>query len=244
MRLIPPPGAIVGGEIEFQGRNLLTLSNSEIRAVRGNEIGMIFQEPMTSLNPVKTIGDQIVEAVACTSDERAATLEGAIEMLTSSAFPTRAARRRISAPDVRRHAAARNDRDGALLATRTTHRGRADDRAGCDHPGADPRPDARAAARVGMAILFITHDLGVVAEMADRVVVMYAGRVVEEGDVRDIFARPRMPYTAGSCVPSRGSTGPRGAPRLETIAGSVPNLLRPPRAVRSILVAATCEKNA
>ena len=232
MRLIPPPGAIVGGEIEFQGRNLLTLSNSEIRAVRGNEIGMIFQEPMTSLNPVKTIGDQIAEAVALHQRKNARDAwKAAIEMLDLVGIPDPA--RRVSNYP---HQMSGGMRQRAMIAMALCCRPKL---LIADEPttALDVTIQAqildlmrKLQRELGMSILFITHDLGVVAEMADRVVVMYAGRVVEEGDVRDIFARPRMPYTRAlmRSIPRLDRTdGARQ--RLETIAGSVPNLLRPPK---------------
>ncbi len=197
MRLIPPPGAIVGGGIEFQGRDLLTLSNSEIRAVRGNEIGMIFQEPMTSLNPVKTIGDQIAEAVALHQRKNAREAwKAAIEMLDLVGIPDPA--RRVSNYP---HQMSGGMRQRAMIAMALCCRPKL---LIADEPttALDVTIQAqildlmrKLQRELGMSILFITHDLGVVAEMADRVVVMYAGRVVEEGDVRDIFARPRMPYT-------------------------------------------------
>ncbi len=232
MRLIPPPGAIVAGSIEFQGRNLLTLSNSEIRAVRGNEIGMIFQEPMTSLNPVKTIGDQIAEAVALHQRKNAREAwKAAIEMLDLVGIPDPA--RRVSNYP---HQMSGGMRQRAMIAMALCCRPKL---LIADEPttALDVTIQAqildlmrKLQRELGMSILFITHDLGVVAEMADRVVVMYAGRVVEEGDVRDIFARPRMPYTRAlmRSIPRLDRTdGVRQ--RLETIAGSVPNLLRPPK---------------
>ncbi|MHB2165933.1 ABC transporter ATP-binding protein [Alsobacter sp. R-9] len=230
MRLIPPPGAIVGGSITFDGRDLLAMSGAEIRAVRGNEIGMIFQEPMTSLNPVKTIGDQIAEAVALhqKKDKRAAR-EVAVEMLDLVGIPD--PRRRI---DNYPHQMSGGMRQRAMIAMALCCRPKL---LIADEPttALDVTIQAqildlmrKLQRELGMSILFITHDLGVVAEMADRVVVMYAGRVVEEGDVRDIFARPRMPYTRAlmNSIPRLDRAGERR--RLESIPGTVPNLLRPP----------------
>jgi oligopeptide/dipeptide ABC transporter ATP-binding protein len=232
MRLIPPPGAIVGGSITFDGRDLLAMSGPQIRAVRGNEIGMIFQEPMTSLNPVKTIGDQIAEAVALhQKKDRRAAHEAAIEMLDLVGIPD--PRRRV---DNYPHQMSGGMRQRAMIAM-----------ALCCKPKlliADEPTTAldvtiqaqildlmrKLQREMGMSILFITHDLGVVAEMADRVVVMYAGRVVEEGDVRDIFARPRMPYTRAlmNSIPRLDKVAGQRQ-RLESIPGTVPNLLRPPK---------------
>jgi oligopeptide/dipeptide ABC transporter ATP-binding protein len=231
MRLIPPPGAIVGGRIDFLGRNLLTLSGAEIRAVRGNEIGMVFQEPMTSLNPVKTIGDQIAEAVALhQGKDRKGAWAAAVEMLDLVGIPD-PARRAANYP----HQMSGGMRQRAMIGMALCCRPKL---LIADEPttALDVTIQAqildlmrKLQRELGMSILFITHDLGVVAEMADRVVVMYAGRVVEEGDVREIFARPRMPYTRAlmRSIPRIDRAG--GArERLESIMGSVPNLSRPP----------------
>ena len=231
IRLIPPPRAVVGGSITFGGRDLLAMSGPEIRAVRGNEIGMIFQEPMTSLNPVKTIGDQIAEAVALhQKKDKAASREAAVEMLDLVGIPD--PRRRIENYP---HQMSGGMRQRAMIAMALCCRPKL---LIADEPttALDVTIQAqildlmrKLQRELGMSILFITHDLGVVAEMADRVVVMYAGKVVEEGDVRDIFARPRMPYTRAlmNSIPRLDrASGTRK--RLESIPGTVPNLLRPP----------------
>ena len=206
MRLIPmPPGKIVEGEVLFTGKdgkqkNLVTLPEAEMRKIRGNDISMIFQEPMTSLNPVYTVGDQIAEAVMLHQNKNKK--DAMVVADRHAAFRgyscSRQARQRVSAPVVGRHASARDDRHGPALQSRPPDCRRADHRPRRDHSGPDSGPDAQAAKRrSGMSILFITHNLGVVAEMADRVVVMYGGRVVEEGDVEEIFQSPRHPYTMG-----------------------------------------------
>src|SRR4029079_14635145 len=228
---IPPPGAIVGGEIEFQGRNLLTLSNSEIRAVRGNEIGMIFQEPMTSLNPVKMIGDQIAEAVALHQRKNARDAwKAAIEMLDLVGIPDPA--RRVSNYP---HQMSGGMRQRAMIAMALCCRPKL---LIADEP--TTALDVTIQAQIlelmrglqqefGMSMLFITHDLGVVAEIADRVVVMYAGRAVEEGTAHDIFKRPRMPYTRGllNSVPRPGDAIALQR-RLEGIPGNMPDPLAMP----------------
>ncbi len=231
MRLIPPPGAIVGGSIVFDGRDLLSLSGPQIRSVRGNEIGMIFQEPMTSLNPVKTVGDQIAEAIVLhQKKDRKAARAAATEMLDLVGIPD-PARRIDSYP----HQMSGGMRQRAMIAMALCCRPKL---LIADEPttALDVTIQAqildlmrKLQRELGMSILFITHDLGVVAEMADRVVVMYAGRVVEEGDVRDIFARPRMPYTRAlmNSIPRLDRVGGRRE-RLQSIPGTVPNLLRPP----------------
>lgn len=226
MRLLPqPPARFAGGEILFEGRDLLRATAAEMRHVRGNEIGMVFQEPMTSLNPVRTAGDQIAEAVVLHQGKsRAAAMRAAVEMLDLVGIPE-PARRAQSYP----HEMSGGMRQRVMIAMALS----------CtpklliaDEPttALDVTIQAqildllrKLKRELGMAILFITHDLGVVAEMADRVVVMYAGRAVEEGDVRDIFARPRMPYTTGllASIPRVDRVGRKG--RLQAIPGTVPN---------------------
>ena len=170
-----------------------------MREMRGNDISMIFQEPMTSLNPVMTIGNQIAEAVRLHrgfAESRASAKR--VDMLRLVQHPRAgAAREGISAPALGRDAPARDDRDGAGLQARRADRRRADDRARCDDPGADSRPDARSAEELGTAVILITHDLGVVAETAQRVIVMYAGKKVEEADVEALFADRCTPTRTG-----------------------------------------------
>ncbi len=200
MRLIPtPPGRIIDGQILFEGRNLLALSDEEMRRIRGNRIAMIFQEPMTSLNPVLTIGEQIAEAVILHQklDKRAA-WERAIEMLDRVKIPL--ARERVKDYP---HQFSGGMRQRVMIAMALS----------CnpsiliaDEP--TTALDVTIQAQIldlmrelqqefGMSIIFITHNLGVVAEMCDNVVVMYAGRPVEHTDVRRIFKDPKHPYTWG-----------------------------------------------
>src|SRR5579884_3383648 len=194
MRLIPtPPGRIIDGQILFEGRNLLALSDEEMRRIRGNRIAMIFQEPMTSLNPVLTIGEQIAEAVILHQklDKRAA-WERAIEMLDRVKIPL--ARERVKDYP---HQFSGGMRQRVMIAMALS----------CnpsiliaDEP--TTALDVTIQAQIldlmrelqrefGMSIIFITHNLGVVAEMCDNVVVMYAGRPVEHTDVRRIFKDPK-----------------------------------------------------
>ena len=154
MRLIPqPPGKITGGEVLFGAgddrKDLLKLSDDEIRQVRGNQIAMIFQDPMTSLNPVLTIGCQISEALMLhLGMDKAAARKRSVELLEMVGIPARdGSARRLSAPVLRRHAPARDDRHGAVLQPAAADRRRADHRAGRDHPGADRRPGQAAARR-------------------------------------------------------------------------------------------------
>ncbi|PZN06662.1 MAG: dipeptide ABC transporter ATP-binding protein DppD, partial [Bacillota bacterium] len=230
MRLIPsPPGRIEAGEILFEGRDLLRLPEEEMRHIRGNEISMIFQEPMTSLNPVFTVGDQIAEVFMLHRGMgRREALEQAVEMLRHVGIP--APERRVREYP---HQMSGGMRQRVMIAMALA----------C-HPKlliADEPTTAldvtiqaqildlmrRLKEELGMAILLITHDLGVVAEMAERVVVMYAGRVVEEGDVYSVFRNPVHPYTEGLL---------RSIPRLDedrerlpAIEGTVPSPGQMPR---------------
>ena len=244
MRLIAmPPGKIVEGEILFRGKdgqqkNLVTAPEAEMRKIRGNDISMIFQEPMTSLNPVYTIGDQIAEAVTLHQGKnRRDAMEAATQMLELVGIP--AARKRVNEYP---HQMSGGMRQRVMIAMALS----------CnpallvaDEPttALDVTIQAqildlmrKLQKDIGMSILFITHNLGVVAEMADRVVVMYGGRVVEEGDVMEIFKAPRHPYTMGllNSMPrvdhaaeySREAGAKKE--RLEAIPGNVPNPLNLP----------------
>jgi peptide/nickel transport system ATP-binding protein len=200
MRLVPSPGRIAAGSIMFDGRNLLNLSPSEMRAIRGNRIAMIFQEPMTSLNPVFTAGDQIMEAMR--AHDRTASAHAlrarAIEAL---------ARVRIPAPERRfdeyPHQMSGGMRQRVMIAMALAC---APDLLIADEP--TTALDVTVQAQIldllrelqqqtGMAIILITHDLGIVAEMADEVAVMYAGRVVERAPGAAVFDDPQHPYTLG-----------------------------------------------
>jgi peptide/nickel transport system ATP-binding protein/oligopeptide transport system ATP-binding protein len=236
MRLLPKGiGSVTGGSIKLRGRELTTLSEGEMRAIRGRDMGMIFQEPMTSLNPVHTIGRQISEVLirheGLTKD---AAHKRAIGMLELVGIPE-PSRRADNYP----HQMSGGMRQRAMIAMALACKPQL---LIADEP--TTALDVTIQAQIlelmkdlqkelGMAIIFITHDLGVVAEMADRVVVMYASQVVETGTVEEIFARPRMPYTAGlmGSVPKLGvSRGARG--RLATIPGQVPQLGRLPSGCR------------
>ena len=227
MRLLPAAtGRISGGQILFRGRDLATLPEREMRAVRGREIGMIFQEPMTSLNPVHTIGDQIAEVVIRHEGvTRAKGWERAVEMLALVGIPE-PKKRASNYP----HQMSGGMRQRAMIAMALSCRPAL---LIADEPTTaldvtiqaqilDLMKDLQR--QMGMAIIFITHDLGVVAEVADRVLVMYAAQAVETGPVADIFARPRMPYTAGlmGSIPRLGASEHKV--RLATIPGQVPSL--------------------
>ena len=224
LRLIPePPGHIRPGSlIEFEGRNLLALAPHELRAIRGNQIAMVFQEPMTSLNPVFTVGDQIAEAAIIHQHlSRSAARARAIEMLKLVGMPDPEER-----VDHYPHQLSGGMRQRVMIAMALV----------C-HPKvliADEPTTAldvtiqaqilelldRLQEELGMAVLLITHDLGIVAGHADRVVVMYAGRVVETASTTALFDRPTHPYTEGLMAAVPRIDAPRS--RLHAIPGQVP----------------------
>ena len=229
LRLIAsPPGKIAAGRLMFQGRDLLGLSEDAMRKVRGNEISMIFQEPMTSLNPVLKIGGQIAEALVLHRGmTRAEALVRAVEMLTLVNIPE-AARRIDQYP----HQLSGGMRQRVMIAMALACNPRL---LIADEPTTALDVTIQAQIldlmrglkqKTGAAIVLITHDLGVVAEMAQRVVVMYAGRKVEEAAVDDLFARPRHPYTEGllKSIPRLEQAQAAGVSRLAEIPGMVPSL--------------------
>jgi oligopeptide/dipeptide ABC transporter ATP-binding protein len=224
LRLVPdPPGRIVGGSIRFRGRDLLALGSEEMRAIRGKEISMIFQEPMTSLNPVYTCGEQILEAIVLHEKVgRGEARRRAIDMLRLVGIPSPEQR-----VDEYPHQMSGGMRQRVMIAMALACRPAI---LIADEPttALDVTIQAqilellrRLQKELGMAVLLITHDLGVVAETADRVAVMYAGQVVEYCDVRSVFERSRHPYTAGllHSLPRLGEE----RESLRVIPGSVPN---------------------
>jgi len=233
LRLIPqPPGRIESGRILFKGRDLLTLSEAEMRTIRGREISMIFQEPMTALNPVFTCGEQIIEAVMLHDRvDRRAARKRAIEMLELVGIPS--AGQRV---DEYPHQLSGGMRQRVMIAMALACRPSV---LIADEPttALDVTIQAqilellkRLQAEMGMAVILITHDLGVVAETADRVAVMYAGQVVEYSDVRSAFRKPLHPYAAGlqASLPKLGET----RTSLRVIPGNVPNPARFPEGCR------------
>lgn len=229
MRIVPePPGKIVGGEILFHGEDLVQLSQKEMRRIRGNRIAMIFQEPMTSLNPVFTIGNQIAEMfILHRGMSKKDGLDAAVEMLD---------RVQIPAPEKRvgeyPHQLSGGMRQRAMIAMALA----------CDPELliADEPTTAldvtvqaqildlmnRLKDELDTAIQMITHDLGVISEMADRIVVMYAGRVVEEAETVELFQNSLHPYTRGllHSIPILGSRSRGEQKRLSEIKGMVPSL--------------------
>jgi oligopeptide/dipeptide ABC transporter ATP-binding protein len=226
MRLVAPPGKIVAGEILFEGKNLLQLSNAEMRDVRGNDIAMIFQDPMTSLNPVFTVGEQIAEALRLHRGlSRKAARAAAIEAMREVSIPDPALR-----ADDYPHQLSGGMRQRVMIAMALA----------CDPKvliADEPTTalDVTIQAQIlellnelrrtrELAVLLITHDLGVVAEVAERVAVMYTGKIVEESPVDELFARPKHPYTEGllRSVPRLTVKDVAKAERLQTIEGTVP----------------------
>ena len=229
LRLIPePPGRIVSGSIRFDGTDLLKLSETAMRGIRGNEISMIFQEPMTSLNPVLTVSRQISETLMLHQGlEARAAAARAVDMLRLVKMPE-PERRAQQYP----HEMSGGMRQRVMIAMALACHPRL---LIADEPttALDVTIQAQILdlmrelkTRIGAAIILITHDLGVVAEMASRVVVMYAGRKVEEAPVRDLFRTPRHPYTQGllGAVPKLGSSLGGAMARLAEIPGVVPSL--------------------
>ena len=232
LRLIPEPPGKMAGAIRFQGRNLLELPEVEMRKIRGNEISMIFQEPMTSLNPVLTVGRQIGETLRLHQglDKRQAEAR-AIEMLRLVGIP--APERRVKEYPHQLSGGMRQRVMNAMALACNPKLLIADEPTTAldvtiQAQILDLMRDLKT--KVGAAIMLITHDLGVVAETAERVVVMYAGRKVEEASVKDIFLNPKHPYTQGllGAVPKLGSSlEEAGRTKLEEIPGLVPSLRKP-----------------
>ncbi len=228
MRLVGAPGKIVAGEILFDGRDLVKLSNAEMRSVRGNDVAMIFQDPMSSLNPVFTVGEQIAEALRLHRKlSRSAARAAAIEAMREVAIPD-AEMRAKDYP----HQLSGGMRQRVMIAMALA----------CDPKlliADEPTTalDVTIQAQIlellndlrrtrELAVLLITHDLGVVAEVADRVAVMYTGQIVEDSPVNELFARPKHPYTEGllRSVPKLTHAAVAKKPRLQTIDGTVPRL--------------------
>ncbi|HHW61500.1 MAG TPA: ABC transporter ATP-binding protein [Syntrophomonadaceae bacterium] len=229
MGLLPPAGKIKSGRIAFEGRDLLTLSEKEMQQIRGNEISMIFQDPMTSLNPVYTVGDQIMEPLMLHQRlSRADAARKAVEMLTLTGMPD--PERRFSQYP---HEFSGGMRQRAMIAMALSCRPKL---LIADEP--TTALDVTIQAQIlhlmkdlknhfNTSIIMITHDLGVVAELCSRILVMYGGTIVEEGSAEDIFYRPAHPYTRGLL---RSIPDIRKADKeaLLPIDGQPPDLLLPP----------------
>ena len=227
MRLISPPGKIVGGSVKFKGEELTIASNNRMREMRGDDIAMIFQDPMTSLNPVFTVGDQIAEAIRLHRKvDRKTAWTAAIKSMEEVAIPS-PERRASDYP----HQLSGGMRQRVMIAMALA----------CDPElliADEPTTalDVTIQAQIlellnglrksrDLSILLITHDLGVVAEVADRVCVMYTGKIVEQAQVNELFLDPKHPYTRGllRSVPKLTAAGIAKAGHLETIDGTVPS---------------------
>ncbi|MCE2469534.1 MAG: ABC transporter ATP-binding protein [Dehalococcoidia bacterium] len=230
MRLVPfPPGRIIGGEILLNGRDLLKLSEQEMRGVRGNEIGMVFQEPMTSLNPVFTIGHQIVETIRAHKDiDKQAAWRRAVELLELVGIP-QPTDRMADYP----HQFSGGMRQRVMIAMALSCEPKL---VIADEPttALDVTIQAQVlellesvAEQLSTAVLLITHNLGVVARYAHRVNVMYAGKIVEQATADEIYHNPRHPYTLGLLQSVPRMDRVEGS-RLSTIEGLPPSLLRLP----------------
>jgi peptide/nickel transport system ATP-binding protein/oligopeptide transport system ATP-binding protein len=230
IRLISePPGKIVSGRIDFQGTNLLELSEAQMRKIRGNQISMIFQEPMTSLNPVYSVGNQVGESIRIHQKSSGKEVrDRVLDMFRLVGIP---------APEKRMndypHQLSGGMRQRVMIAMAMACNPRL---MIADEPttALDVTIQAqildlmnKLKSEIGASILFITHDLGVIAEMAQNVAVMYAGKVVEYADVNTLFANPKHPYTVG-LLQSIPVPGRSAGNRLNTIKGMVPSLLNLP----------------
>ncbi len=231
LRLLQPPGRVVAGEVRYKGQDLLALSSREMRDVRGNHVSMIFQEPMTSLNPVFTIEDQLTESIRTHMKlDKKGARQRAIDMLRLVGIPS--PEKRITdyphqmSGGMRQRvmtAMALACDPGLLIADEPT-------------TALDVTIQAQILAllsslrdKIGMAVVLITHDLGVVAETADRVVVMYCGQVVEEATATDLFEHPLHPYTLGLLASIPGMEETENDEPLYMIRGMVPNPLNLPK---------------
>jgi len=230
LRLLKSAGRVIGGEALFEGRDLLKLDDEDLRQLRGNEIAMIFQDPMTSLNPTLSVGEQVMETILRHRKvTRAEARQRAIELFELVRIPN-AAERLKAYP----HQFSGGMRQRVMIAMALS----------CDPKLliADEPTTAldvtiqrqilallkELQSRLGMAVILITHDLGVIAEVTDRVLVMYGGMAMEQGPVREVFARPSHPYTRG-LLASIPKLREGMHARLTPIPGSPPDMLRPPK---------------
>ena len=236
MRLVPsPPGRIVGGSVRLGGRGLLDLSTEEMRRVRGREISMIFQEPMTSLNPVFRVGEQIAEVMRLHQNlDRREAVSSSVDMLRKVGIPS---------PETRvnnyPHQLSGGMRQRVMIAIALACRPRL---MLADEPttALDVTIQAqmldligRLQSEIGTSVILITHDLGVIAEATREVAVMYAGQIVERSPTRELFSAPMHPYTVGLIGSIPGLRGPTGKPgMLSVIPGTVPSLSNLPAGCR------------
>ena len=232
MRLVGIPGKVVEGEVYLSGRNLLTLPESEMTHMRGNRMSMIFQQPQSSLNPVFTVGDQVSEVLQIHQNmDKEASWKRAVELLTLVGIPDA-----VNKAKAYPHEMSGGQAQRVMIAMALAL---VPELLIADEPTTaldvtiqaqilDVIRDMRS--KLGTSVILITHDLGIIAEMADRVAVMYAGRIVEQADVFEIFDHPLHPYTQGliASIPILG----RVTEKLDVIPGSVPNLVNLPKGCR------------
>lgn len=246
LNLVPPPGKIVSGSILFEGRDLLALPPEEMRSIRGSRISMIFQEPMTALNPVFTVGNQIAEVLTTHQDiSNKDAMAASVELLRSVGIPS--PEKRVQEYP---HQLSGGMRQRVIIAMAIACR---PSLILADEPttALDVTIQAhilellgRIQAEMGMAMILVTHDLGLIAERSHEVAVMYAGKIVEQAETRELFADPRHPYTRGliASIPKPGERGKK----LRTIPGSVPQLLNLPKncsfSTRCDIKTGMCEK--
>ena len=233
LRLLPPTARVVGGQILFEGDDLLGMGGEQMRALRGNRIATVFQDPMTSLDPAFTVGDQLMEPLReHLGLGREAARARAVELLAQVGIPAPAERLRHHP-----HEFSGGMRQRVVIAIALSCNPSLPI---CDEPTSALDVTVQAQilgllralkrAHQNTAIVMITHDLGVVAQLCQRVAVMYAGQLVEQGPVRDVFSNPRHPYTQGLLGSLPGRV-PKGTP-LRQIEGTVPNLAHPPAGCR------------
>jgi peptide/nickel transport system ATP-binding protein len=230
LNLVPYPGKIIAGEILFDGRDLLSLSANEMRSIRGARISMIFQEPMTALNPVFTVGNQIAEVLTAHQNvTRKDALKSAVDLLRSVGIPS--PEKRVNEYP---HQLSGGMRQRVMIAMAIACK---PSLILADEPTTALDVTIQAhilelldtiQREMGMAMVLVTHDLGLIAERAHDVAVMYAGRIVEQAGTKELFANPQHPYTRGlmASIPNPGEEGHK---RLRTIAGTVPRLYDLPK---------------
>ena len=232
MRLIGVPGKILSGEIYFEGRNLLQLSDADMRNIRGNQISMIFQQPQSSLNPVYTIGDQLAEAFLIHTDmDHAQAWQRSVELLGLVGIPD-PAEKAHAYPHEMSGGQAQRVMIAMALALKPKILIADEPTTALDVTIQAQILDLMLNLRdqMGTAIMLITHDLGIIAENADWVAVMYAGQIVEQASITDLFEKPLHPYTQGliNSIPVLGEQ----KHRLDVIPGSVPNMIHIPPGCR------------
>ncbi len=232
LRLVSPPGKIICGEILFEGRDLLKLTEREMVDMRGNRISMIFQQPQTSLNPVFTVGDQVAEVLEIHKNiKKNEAWEMAVELINLVGIPD-AKKKAFAYPHEMSGGQAQRVMIAMALALNPQLLIADEPTTALDvtiqEQILDLMRDLRN--RMGTSVILITHDLGVIAEMADRVAVMYCGRIVEEATTTELFAKPLHPYTQGliGSIPILGKV----MDRLDVIPGSVPDLINLPPGCR------------